>query len=296
MQSTPMDDEAQEKSQASLRGSISRDECEQLLQLLFPCRPDSSDTLPAGLNPHSSSSHSSFPAATMPAAAAAMAEDDQSAAAAAARARPLIGLLQHLSDQVEAAFERPQQIASASMAPVLQLQLVPPLTLAPDANPGSSGVAAGAGARAGAAASGGGLAGLAVRVSTASPLLQQKDAADRGVGFACCIPAGAAVGGLQARREHVLLVRLLQEQQAHDRQHKQRRQQQQGLEGVDGGQGAGSGVGVAAEACLLAVPSGCKVVDACLYREHRLAVLTQEEGAGEGLGLWVGWFDFHCWL
>ena len=100
-------------------------------------------------------------------------------------------------------------------------------------------------------------------MSPGPPLLQASNPKDRSVCFACSLP-GDGDG-----RQQVLVVRL----------------QEEGVAGRDlepsNSGGGGSSSGVAAEACLLAEPAGCRVLDVALYKEQQLAVLSQEEGAGE---------------
>jgi len=176
---------------------------------------------------------------------------DAAADAEAARARPLVAQLQHLAEQCEAAFERPQQIISAAMGQVLQLQLV-------DA----------AGCSGGCEASGGGGSSEGLRVSAGAPL-QAACAADQCVWFTACLPAKA--GGQQ----RILVVRLEQQQQ----------QQQEEDGGAESPACSTSCGGVTADACLLSC-SG--VVDVGPYKAQQLAVLYRDEGAG-GLPRCLGW-------
>jgi hypothetical protein len=273
-QDAPLDAEEIARADAAMACGLPHEQTERLLQLLFPCRPEDSaggdgggaswgddDAAAAG-----DQGRDGVPSALF---AAASELREAGADAEAARARSLMGLLQHLSEQAEAVFGRPQQILSADMICVAQLQVAPPEALAPPASGSSS-----SSNKCGAAIS-----------CAGAPLPQAAHGADRDAWFVCGLPAG---GDGSNGRERLLVVRLQRagEQQQEDGEEGQRR----GSTATDNGGGSSGGGGVAAEGCLIELQQGCRIVDAAPYKDCQLAVLSQDAGACWPCG-WPWWAE-----
>ncbi|GBF88198.1 hypothetical protein Rsub_00910 [Raphidocelis subcapitata] len=262
LRNAPLDADDVARAEAALACGVPHEQLERLLQLLFPCRPEpdgGGDGGPWGGDDAAAPSDQGRGAPASALFAAASELRDAGADAEAARARPLVDLLQHLAEQAEAAFERPQQIISSDMICVAQLQLAPPEALPAAAAVSGSGS--------------GGKGGVPIACAGA-PLQQAAHEADRDAWFVCGLSAGGDCG---SGRERLLVVRL------------QRRGGQQQDEGREGQRrppastrdsaGCSSSSGVAAEGCLIEAPPGCRFVDAAPYKGCQLAVLSQDADA-----------------
>ena len=243
----PLDPDEAARSEAALRGAIAPGEAERLLALLFPCRPPPRDAVIDAALARDQRRRADGADGV---AAAGLEEEprDAEADAAAARARPLMGMLQHLEEACEAAFERPQAVVSAAMARTLQLRLAPAAALAVAAGGGGDGDGDG----------------RDVRVASAA-------AAEGGVWFACILPGSNGDQGQQ-----VLVVK--QQQQEEEEQLEEERQQRRRRQLHDAGNGAEEERWAA---CLVTLPPGRALVDAALYKAPQLALLTRRAEAGD---------------